>query len=310
MSKRNPRWGSKKYQRGIIVASAAYGADALSVQIRADGRVNTRLDNSCYCGAAFLSTGLEYEYDEAGFVVSSISWLLGGSASDAYVRWIRTGGTLSDWNNLGAGVNNTPLQLSTNRLYRIIDTTASQFGGAVTIIGSHRIENSSASVLAQGPSATWSARMSTTGGGCPLCCFTPDTPILMANGTQKAIKDVVEGDMIASWDGKKIIPEPCMGVIVMTNRPMYRLTFDDGREIRASEDHPFEVKGIGPAAINPNPNVQYKELATPAKLELYHAVMGSDGRPHGIMSIERINYPWSVYTLLNHNFIANGLVVY
>lgn len=308
MHKRNPRWGLRRYQRGIICASGiTYGG--LSVQIRADGRFNTRLDATCYVGAQFNSNGNEYEYSNTGSTTNAVAWLLVGSASQAYVRWVRTGGTLSDWNNLGSGVNNTPLQLSTTRSYRI----SRPLQGTNTIIGAFRIEDSGANILAQGPGTTWSAEYDTIGGPCPLCCFTPDTPVLMADGTEKAIQDVVEGDMIAVWDfdNKRLSSEPCSGVIIMTNRPMYRLTFDDGREIRTSEDHPFEVKGVGPASINPDPTVQYKNLPrTPTKLELYHPVQGSDGRPHGIMSIDRINYPWTVYTLDNHNFIANGLVVY
>jgi len=89
---------------------------------------------------------------------------------------------------------------------------------------------------------------------------------------------------------------------------MCRITFDDGRYLDASEDHPFEVKGKGAASVNPVG--EYKKFGIPAKLELGDVVFGQDKRPHGILSIETIDFPGTVYTFENSFFYANGLLVY
>lgn len=296
----------------IFMAGTYASEPPLSVQIRADGRTNSRLDNNCFSGIQFANSGTEYEYNPSGSLTNGVAWLLSGNAADVWVVWSRTGGTLSDWDSLGSGTNNVRLNLATGRSWRIVDTISSTVGGAETIIGDHKLWDaaSGGNLLADGPSATWSARR--WHDACPICCFTPDTPILMASGLEIPISQVREGDLIAVYDLETdtLGSERCIGITTMTNRPMYRLGFDDGRIIEASEDHPFEVKGKGPSSIKPDASIQYKNLATPATLELYDYVLGCDGRPHGIMSIDRIKFPGKVYTLDNHCFIARGLVVY
>ena len=144
------------------------------VSVRADGRTNSRLDNSCYVGLAFYTTGLEYEYNSSGSITNSTTWLTSGNASNVWIMWTRTGGSQSDWDSLGVGYNNVRRQVTGTIAYRLVDTVSSAAGGAETITGYIRAYDaaSGGNLLDTGPTATWSARR--WHDTCPLCCFTPD----------------------------------------------------------------------------------------------------------------------------------------
>lgn len=280
-----------------------------TVSARADGRTNSLNESPCYSGCIFVSNGLEYEYNSNGSQTNSTTWLDSGLASEVWVMWTRTGGSLSDWDSLGAGSHNVRLNLATSRGYRIVDTVSSGAGGAETIIGYFRFYDaaSGGNLLDTTSGATWSARR--WHDACPFCCFTPETPITLASGLQVPIGTVTKGMMILVFNPKtkRNESQPISEVITRSSRPMYRITFDDGRTLDASDDHPFDVRGV-PTSINPT--AEYKNLGIPAKLELGDAVAGQEGRPHGILAIEQIDFPGTVYTLGNSLFYANGLLVY
>lgn len=97
----------------------------------ANGCTNSVISGTCYGGPIFLNTGAEQEYTSTGGTVSQGNWLDAGSASNVWVVWHRTGGTLSDWNSLGGGNNGVRLNLGTSRNFRI--SRAAQ--GISTLIG-------------------------------------------------------------------------------------------------------------------------------------------------------------------------------
>ncbi len=160
---------------------------------------------------------------------------------------------------------------------------------------------SGGNLLATSATSTWSARR--WHDACPLCCFTPDTPVLLASGLEVPISEVREGDMIATKDGA----EPVGEVLVRFDRPMVAIQFENGDVIKASTDHPFHVKGVGPASVHPE--VEYKDIGVPSKLEVGMVVQGRT-RPHTITAIRRIEVPGPVYTFSNSLFYANGKLVY
>lgn len=295
-----------KYWSGSAWLTLEGSVPAPTVSARADGRVNSFLDNTCYSGCAFYTSGLEYEYNSNGSVTNSTTWLDSGVSDDVWVMWTRTGGTLSDWNSLGSGSHNVRLQVSSTRAYRIVRSS----NGTSTIIGYYRFYDAATggTLLDTTSGATWSAEKDFD--PCPLCCFTPETPVTLASGLQVPIATVTKGMEILVFNPvtKRNEAQEMAGMITRTGRPMYRITFDDGRHLDASDDHPFDVKGKGPAAINPI--IEYKELGIPARLELGDTVGGQDGRQHGVLSIEEIDYPGTVYTFENSLFYANGLLVY
>lgn len=142
------------------------------------------------------------------------------------------------------------------------------------------------------------------GGGCPFCCFTPDTLIEMADGTVRPIAAVGAGDWIATAHGSVEVTE----VIVRVDRAMYRLEFEDGTVVEASDDHPFYVEGRGYASLNPT--APYKDIGIPDALRVGDRVRRRDGAGTRLLRTSAINYSGKVYTFAETEFFANGLQVY
>lgn len=283
------------------------GTVAPTTNMRADGATNSRLDNACYAGCAFYTTGTEYEYNSAGSLTLAHTWLTAGSASDVWIMWTRTGGTLSDWDSLGGGYNNVRRNVTATVAFRIVDTVSSTAGGAETITGYFRSYDAATggNLLQTTSSATWSARR--WHDACPLCCFTPDTLITMANGMKLPIKDVREGDEILVFRNGVNVAEPVDEVLVRLDRPMVALQFEDGTVIKASTDHPFHVKGVGPASVFPE--IEYKDQGLPEKLEVGMVIHTENGIST-LTAIRPIEFPGPVYTFSNILFYANDRLVY
>lgn len=278
----------------------------LSVNIAVNGRLNVNENATCYSGAYFLTSGTQYEYLFNGNGTSLGAWLLAGSNSEVWVMWTRTGGTLSDWNNLGGGNNNVRLQLSTSRYYRLNRTAT----GYNDIIGYFRMYDaaSGGNLLDTGPTGTYRATYEFN--GCPLCCFTPDTLVTMASGIEVPIGKVRKGDKIlikrpedGAMDWEKVGE-----VITVQNRRMFKLYFEDGTILKASDDHPLHVPGKGYAAVNPA--YEYKDMGIPEKLEVGDAVTTIRGPSARIVKIEEFDYPLTVFTFSNSFWFANGKLVY
>lgn len=76
-------------------------------------------------------------------------------------------------------------------------------------------------------------------------CFSGGTYVKTSQG-RKAIKDIVPGDIVESWneDSNQMEWNPVLRVNVFPPvKRMMRLTFDNGEEVICSEDHEFLVDG-------------------------------------------------------------------
>ena len=157
-------------------------------------------------------------------------------------------------------------------------------------------------------SATWSAER--TFDPCPICCFTPDTLITMADGKQLRIADVREGDKVLTV-GEDLISLSEMEitkVLVRVERQMYRIHFSNGSFLEASDDHPLHVKGKGMASVNPT--IEYKERGIPEPLAVGDEVYDFYGHPWRVIKIEPMIYKDPVFTFAESLFFANGILVY
>lgn len=276
-----------------------------TVSPRLDGATNSRLNAACYAGFTLQNDGDEWEYSVSGGLTSLTTWLDTGAAGDVWVMWTRTGGTLSDWNSLGSGNNNIRLNLGTTRSFRLWRSST----GTNTISGYCRFYDaaSGGNLLHTSSTVTWSAEYEFS--ACPLCCFTPETLVTMADGLQIPIKDIRKGDKVLTVVDNDFAEVEVTEVIVMTNRPMYLIEFESGRSLRASGDHPIWVKDVGWASIDFQ-DVEYKDLSSPrAQLNAGDLVSTSDGTYDKIRFIATLQYPFAVYTLKETPFFANGLLV-
>lgn len=266
-----------------------------SVDFKTTGRANSRIGFACWSGARFYTSGVEYEVTPSNGSYSVGNWLTDGDAADVWIQHTQTSGQSA----FDGRLNNTRYQVTANQTWYVYRSSV----GTDTISGYFRAYDaaSGGTLLDTSPTISFSAEYEFS--GCPLCCFTPDTPVRMASGIDMPIGKVRAGDMIDTPTGPQEVGE----VLIREQRAMYRIQFEDGCYLDASDDHPFEVPGKGPASINPQ--CEYKDLGIPLTLEVNDVVRSYYGITR-ITAIGKINYPGKVYTFSNSPFYANGILVY
>ncbi len=279
--------------------AAAAGAGGPTVSALANGDYNSSASSPVYVGIRFHTNGAEYEYTAAGGVGSAVNtWLTSGSSSEVWVAYTLNSGTSFVGKSAGTRYQLNAIQNFYFTATTILDfrTNNSYFTFYDAASGGNTLDTTS--------SATWTAEYTGGGGPCPLCCFTPDTLITMADGKQMAIGNIMEGDLIRVENGI----EPVTEVLTRERRAMYEVRFSDDRILRMSDDHPIYVEGKGYAAINPV--IEYKDLGMAKVLEIGDPVVTINSALVKVESIEQIEYPDTVYTFENSRFFANGVLVY
>lgn len=110
---------------------------------------------TCFAGIQYQPGGQEFEAagDNSAYDQSRGSWLDIGSGDDVWIQWVRSGGTLGDWNDEDAG--DARLQMTANRSWRIKRESV----GFDTIIGTFNFYNASSggSLIANTGSLTFDA---------------------------------------------------------------------------------------------------------------------------------------------------------
>jgi len=153
------------------------------------------------------------------------------------------------------------------------------------------------------------------GGG---CCFTHDTEVTMADLSKKNINQIQVGDQILSYNPETQQHETneVEELITRVNRMMYKYTLANGKEIRASYDHPFFVVGKGYCSMNPALTMNgYKSLTNVQMVEVGDNFVDKDNNSIQVDEIVRIDHFDTVYTFNNKfktspNFYADGVLVY
>jgi hypothetical protein len=232
-----------------------------------------------------------------GYSNPTYDWINSGSSSSYDIRITRTGG---NYTSLGGSFTNNTWRLMSTRGTAYLLSPA--LGGYRSYIANVQVSWAANNVVIDYNSSTWTAETEYL-NGCPLCCFTPNTLITMADGTKKCIVDVKEGEEIKSTNGNKKITE----VIVRERFNVFQIILDDEFEINATPDHPFYVRDEGWSSISPVE--EYKDIGKCRKMEVGDVIVGEKGE-HTVTSITEIYYPFKVYTFAESEFYANGLLVY
>lgn len=263
--------------------------------------------STTYAGVDYKSNGIEYQNsspNSTSCTVSRGNWLDTGSPSAVWGNvQINSGGL---WTQELATYTSR-IVMTTDKLIMVRDTNSGiSFASANVTVRMYNA-SSGGSLLSSatfGLTAQWY-------NACPTCCFTPDTPILMGNGTYMPIGRVREGDEIIVYDplDRKNKVEKVGEVIVRYDRAMYAMQFKDGTHLRVSDDHPLHIeeKG-GPASINPI--YEYKGWGIPEQVHVGDLVTTPDFSKTSITAIKQIDYKGAVFTFSNSLFYANGKLVY
>ena len=78
-----------------------------------------------------------------------------------------------------------------------------------------------------------------------VMCMTGDTPVLMANGVEKPLRDVREGDYVATFDKGVLTTSRVNGWKSNGVDTVYKVQTQSGKILRANERHPFLVENNG-----------------------------------------------------------------
>ena len=89
--------------------------------------------------------------------------------------------------------------------------------------------------------------MVATGVAAKTACFTPGTPVLLADGTSRAIEDVQVGDKVTAYDPDtgKAETRNVVRTFVHHNVPTHDVMLSTGEKVTTTEEHPFWVEGKG-----------------------------------------------------------------
>lgn len=292
---------SRFKQRGSIILTtfgvSPGGGATPTVSLNTTDVVKASVIGTTYANLRYSSTGEEFENSGRtdNFSTSRGNWLDSGNNSDVWLERTINSGSLDT--DPGSG----RLIMSTTRDFKVVDSDS----GGSDVVCNLDIEMwdaaSGGSVIDSVLGLEMRAAYTDI---CPTCCFTPDTPITLADGTFMAIGDIRQGDLIKVLGGV----EPVSEIIVRDNRPMYRVTFDDDRVLEISDEHPIAIAGKGYAAINPVD--EYKDLGRAEYLTIGDRAVDSDRNLIAVISIYEFHYPDAVYTFGNSKFYANGILVY
>jgi len=78
-----------------------------------------------------------------------------------------------------------------------------------------------------------------------VMCMAGDTPVLMANGDEKLLKDIRPGDVVATFDKGKLSTSKVNNWQSSGVDSIYKIQTQSGKILRANERHPFLVMNEG-----------------------------------------------------------------
>lgn len=155
--------------------------------------------------------------------------------------------------------------------------------------------------------------------GLDVHCFAKGTKVTAASDQTRNIEDLAPGDEVLSFDPhtNQLHPAIVEQVAKVVHHGIVKYAFDNGREIVATQDHPFLITGKGWASLKPEGSRQYKGFEDIGRIALGDAFEIYDGQGNKstakLKQIEYLDGHYETYTITRlkggNNFIANGCVV-
>ena len=172
--------------------------------------------------------------------------------------------------------------------------------------------------------ATWTIEINRVfggGGGGGGGCFTANMRVLMEDGTEKAIADILAGDMVMSLNTETntLVSAVVHRTMVPRICNIYEIKLSNGKTIETTIEHPFRTADGRWANIDPTatyqPTVGGKNVTAPADTQLREGMMlrGIEGtaKVTKIIDTGRLE---TVYHLSRvggyHNFFVEGMCVH
>jgi len=147
-------------------------------------------------------------------------------------------------------------------------------------------------------------------------CFVNGTKVLMGDGTEKGIEEIVIGDTVISYNEDLHVLEEKK--VVDVNSPIHddlvEYVFSDGKTIISTYDHPYYIEGLKLASYKPSWTNERYQLPDVTEIKVGDKLYTSNGETVEILSIrelERINTQTHIISVDgNRNFYANGILVH
>lgn len=144
-------------------------------------------------------------------------------------------------------------------------------------------------------------------------CFAANTKIMVTETTFRNIEEIKRGDVILAYDPetKETFQAEVLETSAAQHGNIVCYTFDDGRHITATDDHPF-LTTHGWASSNPAKSANYKGFDKISTLTTDDIIITDDGTA-GLAAITRPKQKIMTYTIVKLSkgnvFFANGLAV-
>lgn len=146
-------------------------------------------------------------------------------------------------------------------------------------------------------------------------CFIAGTQILLADGSSKNIEDIQIGEEVLTHSFKKGTNEvrKVGGLTKKTTSQTVKYTFEDGKELQATHDHPLYSLNKGWVSRDPFFTSTKYQLTT-SLAEVGDSIVKQDNTTANISLIENVEGTFNVYNLVsveaNHNYFANEFLVH
>jgi hypothetical protein len=149
-------------------------------------------------------------------------------------------------------------------------------------------------------------------------CFVAGTKILMGDNTEKNIEDVVEGDIVISFNETTLENEPkeVIGLKQPVHSTMVKYHFGNGGDVSCTYDHPiyvggYDIASITPAVTNDRYDIPGKTTRQIVVGDTIYLSNGSTSTIDEIEDLPMLDYQTYLITVAdNHNFYANGILVH
>lgn len=149
-------------------------------------------------------------------------------------------------------------------------------------------------------------------------CFVAGTKILMGDSTEKNIEDIVEGDIVLSFNETTLQNEPkeVIGLKQPVHSTMVKYHFGNGGDVSCTYDHPiyvgnYDIASITPSVTNDRYNIPGKTTRQIVVGDTIHLSNGSTSTIDTIEDLPMLDYQTYLITVAdNHNFYANNILVH
>jgi hypothetical protein len=142
-------------------------------------------------------------------------------------------------------------------------------------------------------------------------CFIAGTPVLLADGSEKAIELLRVDEQVLAYDGKQQVPATIIGCISFPAKQTYALTFDDGNTLITTDSHPLAGEN-GWKSISPGSTAQENPDLPVTALQVGDTIYTAGGTLCRLVSIQKRNIE-QVYNITvdgSHTYYASGVLVH